>query len=232
MNWRSWRVGIAVAVAVVGAAAADGYFTQGGEHSPSTRPASSSFPLTCSFYKYGSDVRLTIEGTGTESECETLAQELSGGGGYWVYGTPPLVGELHTICALIGPKGSTRAIVEDTGSAFYGTTICGHLSHRGWTVDPNPPAEGPQAAAYSEAQREEEEREAEARLESEREWRRQAAINARRQHREEACDREAEAVERSEDARIKEVDGESIHAGELEVEAGEREIEAMEKCER
>lgn len=119
-------------------------------------PGGSPSSVTCPLYKVGNSVRLTLEGTGTEAECEKFAQNLSGGGGYWVFGTPPLVEGLEEICAPTGPKGSTTAIVEDTGGAFYGTTICGNLSHRGWTADPNAPAEGPQEQAYNEAHPEEE----------------------------------------------------------------------------
>jgi hypothetical protein len=174
---RWWLLGIVVVVLIIAGAAAVGYLTR---HTAKTGVArglaavrlekgigsstgGSVSPVTCSLYKYGDTVRLTLEGTGTEDECEEVAQAMSGSGrGYWVNGTPPLEEGLETVCALDGPKGGMIAIVEDRSSyGEFGTTLCGNLSHNDWTADPNPPAEGPQALAYNEAKYEEEERERE-----------------------------------------------------------------------
>lgn len=146
---RWWLLGIVVAVLFVGGAGAAGYLmrpaaktsvfrgrvdnegpnsaaAQAAARLRTTESGSSSYPVTCSLYKYGNSVRLTLEGPGNEAYCEGWAQALSGGGGYWVSGVPPLAVGLHEICALTGPKGSTTAIVEDTGDfGELGTTLCG-----------------------------------------------------------------------------------------------------------
>lgn len=127
----------------------------------SGRPAHHEVQIKCSLYKYGNSVRLTLEGTGAEGECRRFAQRLSGQGhGDWVSGAPPLEQGLELVCALTRSKGSITAVVEDTGgTAKLGSKICGNLSHRGWTTDTNPPAEGPQEQEYNAANHEEKERE-------------------------------------------------------------------------
>jgi hypothetical protein len=124
--------------------------------------------------------------------------------GYWVSGSPPLEQDLHEICALTGPRGSTTAIVEDAGGfGELGATLCGVLAHEGWTADPNAPAEGPQEQAYNEARSEEE------------------ASERRHERAVEACEREAEAAQQRE-----------AGSDESGMEAGEREYEIVEKCQR
>ncbi len=189
-------------------------------------------PETCSLYKDGSGIRITYEGQINESQCEKAAQSYSGGGSYWIAGTPPLIEGLQEVCALESPSGDLTAYVEDTGSAINGTAICGSLSHKGWTNDHTAPSEGPQERAdneaTAEAQEEKGKAESEVRQQSETEQR-------RREHRQTGCELSVEAIERKEVARVKEeVKSGTLHKDEedgREVGVEERGNAAIEKCE-
>lgn len=92
---------------------------------------------TCELYRSGSNVRLQFFGADAgQQACEEVAQDFSGESGYWIAATPPTPDEpLRQICALQSPKDDHAIIVQDSGSAFYGTRICGDLAKAGWTLD-------------------------------------------------------------------------------------------------
>lgn len=98
-------------------------------------------------FESGSNVRVIVT-PGVDSECQTLAKNLSQGGSFWTVRDQPVQeGQLSLICAM--KTDSYRAYVEDTGGAYNGQSLCSDFLSSGWSEDTS--AENSASAAVSSA---------------------------------------------------------------------------------
>lgn len=98
---------------------------------------------SCTLYRSGADARATFDGEASAQMCRSAVQNWSDANAFWAIGNPSPVGTLQTVCSLQAPDATVSVIVEDSGSAFTGTSICGTLTHDGWTQDAAATGDGP-----------------------------------------------------------------------------------------
>jgi hypothetical protein len=115
--------------------------------SSSTTASSTAADAGCTIYEASADVRVTFS---TSDLCAQAVKNWSGDGEYWADGDPMPSDSVSETCAL--SSGSSTVIVEDSGEAIDGTTICGNLVHNGWTQDSELPTVGPAELAQQQAE--------------------------------------------------------------------------------
>ncbi|HET7052984.1 MAG TPA: hypothetical protein VFI09_03590 [Solirubrobacterales bacterium] len=158
--------------------------------------------LNCSVSDSDGSTVLTVRGKVTQKEadegCDGLAAKLSGEGRYWRVGLPELPqASPEIVCGLNAPKGEQgTATVEVNPESLpsVATTICGQLTHEGWTQFTQGGVMAPWQHAYSVALEAEEEAEAaEARIREEEQLEAEAVGDAIVR-----CEQKAEATEKDE----------------------------------
>lgn len=106
---------------------------------------------SCTVTRYGNDIRVTFGGVGALATCDSAVQSWSGGGDFWQLTTEAAQGRLSMVCELVGPTAGVSVVVEDSGAATYGTTICGNLTKNGWVAVGGTDAGGAVASREAEA---------------------------------------------------------------------------------
>ena len=100
-------------------------------------------PPPCTLHQSGTDVRVTFDGEASAAACHSAVQNWSDANAFWSIGNPQPTGQLQTVCSLVAPDATVSVIVEDSGSAFVGTSLCGTLAHAGWTQAAAAAGDGP-----------------------------------------------------------------------------------------
>jgi hypothetical protein len=84
----------------------------------------------CTLYKHGSDVRVTYTGSAPYASCTEIASKWSASGDYWTQDAATPFGTLVPVCSLT--RDDIVMTVEDSGSQFYGSSICANLTAAGF----------------------------------------------------------------------------------------------------